>query len=180
LGRLGRIEDARVSFTRALDALPAFPEAHQILGRALVRLGRNDEAAASCRRALQLRPQFAEAHANLANALRSIGRLEEAVAAYRRALEIKPDCVLAHTEQGLPPQRELSLRYAMGKYFDDFGDFDNAFRNYRRANELAKQCGSRWQVRQKISNSSVERWRHYVQFVGLLKSLSQFAPPSRP
>jgi hypothetical protein len=30
---------------------------------------------------------------------------------------------------------------------------------------------SRWQVRQKISTSSVERWRHYEKYVGPLKLL---------
>jgi hypothetical protein len=30
---------------------------------------------------------------------------------------------------------------------------------------------SRWQVRQKISTSSVERWRHYEKYIGPLKSL---------
>jgi hypothetical protein len=30
---------------------------------------------------------------------------------------------------------------------------------------------SRWQVRQKISTSSVERWRNYERFVGPLKPL---------
>jgi hypothetical protein len=43
--------------------------------------------------------------------------------------------------QGLPPQRELLLRFALGKYFDDLSDFDQAFQNYRRANDLAKRCG---------------------------------------
>jgi hypothetical protein len=30
---------------------------------------------------------------------------------------------------------------------------------------------SKWQVRQKISKSSVARWRHYEQFVGPLRGL---------
>jgi hypothetical protein len=30
---------------------------------------------------------------------------------------------------------------------------------------------SRWQVRQTINASSVDRWRHYEQFLGPLKSL---------
>src|SRR5262249_6174879 len=32
------------------------------------------------------------------------------------------------------------LRYAIGKYFDDVEDFEHAFSNYRRANELATDC----------------------------------------
>jgi len=42
----------------------------------------------------------------------------------------------------LPPRRELPLRYAMGKYFDDIRDFDQAFAHYRRANELSVQCAA--------------------------------------
>jgi hypothetical protein len=38
----------------------------------------------------------------------------------------------------LAPQREAKLRYAIGKYFDDVGDFEPAFTSYRRANELSK------------------------------------------
>ena len=31
---------------------------------------------------------------------------------------------------------------------------------------------SKWQVRQKISTTSIGRWRHYEQFLGPLKVLS--------
>ncbi|HLZ98876.1 MAG TPA: sulfotransferase, partial [Steroidobacteraceae bacterium] len=40
--------------------------------------------------------------------------------------------------QRLHPRNESSLRYAIGKYFDDVGDFEQAFINYRRANELTR------------------------------------------
>jgi hypothetical protein len=36
----------------------------------------------------------------------------------------------------LPPRKLAYLRYAMGKYFDDVCEFDQAFDNFRRANEL--------------------------------------------
>ena len=39
---------------------------------------------------------------------------------------------------------------------------------------------SRWQVRQRISTASVERWRNYQEFVGPLKSLLDLDPFSRP
>jgi tetratricopeptide (TPR) repeat protein len=266
LARLGRLDEAQLSFRRALAICPDFAEAHQHLGELLLNLGRVDAALLCCRRALEIKPDYAEAHhsmgralgrlgqidaamasfrealgldpdmieahVNLANALRSLGRLADAIAGYRRALRIKPDFVVAHAELGtalrlqgraseseascrealrmdpdsaaalsalaelradtgrfaeaeqlfnrviaidpgsveawaalarlrrmtaadeawlvgaqrlaerdLPPNRELLLRYALGKYFDDREDFANAFANYRRANQLAKCCG---------------------------------------
>jgi tetratricopeptide (TPR) repeat protein len=39
---------------------------------------------------------------------------------------------------GLSPLEEADIRYAVGKYYDDLGDFTRAFRSYQRANELQK------------------------------------------
>jgi hypothetical protein len=39
-----------------------------------------------------------------------------------------------------PPSREVHLRYALGKYFDDVAEYEQAFMNYRRANELAARA----------------------------------------
>jgi hypothetical protein len=39
-----------------------------------------------------------------------------------------------------PARRELPLRYAIAKYFDDLRDFDRAFAHYQRANVLSAQC----------------------------------------
>ena len=44
-----------------------------------------------------------------------------------------------------PPLRhEITLRYALGKYFDDVGQYESAFRNYRQANELSKRYGTNY------------------------------------
>jgi tetratricopeptide (TPR) repeat protein len=42
----------------------------------------------------------------------------------------------------LPLGHEISLRYALGKYFDDVGQYDEAFSHYRQANELTKRYGA--------------------------------------
>ena len=39
----------------------------------------------------------------------------------------------------LSPRLEVQLRYAMGKYFDDLGQYEAAFAQYRRANELSRR-----------------------------------------
>ena len=39
---------------------------------------------------------------------------------------------------GLGSLEEAEMRYAIGKYFDDISDFEQAFRHYRRANSLMK------------------------------------------
>ena len=36
------------------------------------------------------------------------------------------------------PVEEADLRFAIGKYFDDVGDYPRAFKSYQRANELMK------------------------------------------
>jgi tetratricopeptide (TPR) repeat protein len=47
-------------------------------------------------------------------------------------------------EQGLPPRDEVHLRFAIGKYLDDVREFDDAFANFRRAHELKKRYGERY------------------------------------
>ena len=98
--------------------------------------------------------QLAETHAGR-------GQFDAAEELRRRAIVIEPDMPeawaalarwrkmsagdagwLASAQRivGLPlaPRREVHLRYALGKYFDDVREYDEAFANYRRANELAR------------------------------------------
>jgi tetratricopeptide (TPR) repeat protein len=95
----------------------------------------------------------------LADASADRGQFAQAEALFTRAIAIQPDSPeawaglarlrkmtvgdaawLAQAQRiaakGLPPRHEISLRHAIGKYFDDVQDFDQAFVNFRRANEL--------------------------------------------
>src|SRR5207253_5634568 len=82
------------------------------------------------KRAVSTDPESVEAWAGLA-------RVRRMTAADHAWLDAAQRLV----QRGLPPQREMTLRYAIGKYFDDVKDFPAAFANYQRANELARQCG---------------------------------------
>jgi hypothetical protein len=58
----------------------------------------------------------------------------------------------------LAPRKEITLRYALGKYFNDVGDFEQAFCNYRRANELGRDCGRKYDAqREELAGELMSR-----------------------
>jgi tetratricopeptide (TPR) repeat protein len=164
LRSIGRLDAAVAGYREALRIRPDFVSAHIELGTALRLQRRTAESEASCRNALELDPKSTAAFAVLAESRADEGRFAEAEELFQRVISIDPDSVEAWAgiarlrrmsvadgdwlaaaqrlaEQPHPPQRELSLRYAIGKYFDDIEDSENAFLNYKRANELAKRSG---------------------------------------
>jgi tetratricopeptide (TPR) repeat protein len=160
---IGHVEDAIACFGQAIALKPDFAEAHSNLGIALRLLGRTSAAEESCRRALALNPNSAVTYAVLAEACADRGEFSDAEGLFKRALAIEPELPEAWAGIGrvrrlsrsdtdwlaevqriaggpLAPRKEAQLRTALGKYFDDIGDFPQAFLNYRRANDLRKQC----------------------------------------
>ncbi len=157
---LGRLDEAIASFRRAAAIKADFALAHSNLGNALMLQNRPDEAESSCRRALELNPRLTAAIVQIAEVQAARGGFDEAGESLRRAISIEPDMPEAWSAlvrlrkmsltdtawltqarriaaQPLPPRREVHLRYALGKYYDDVGDYSQAFENYRRANEIS-------------------------------------------
>jgi tetratricopeptide (TPR) repeat protein len=158
---LGKLDDAVASLRRALEIEPNFAEAHSNLGIALRLQGRTAEAEASCHRALEINPRLTAALLALAESSADKGQFAAAGHLFERAISVERDSPEAWagiarlrkmtasdapwlTEaqrivgQRLPPRKEVQLRYAIGKYFDDVKDFEQAFRNFQQANELTK------------------------------------------
>jgi tetratricopeptide (TPR) repeat protein len=161
LRNLGELTEAEASYRRAVQINPQFAAAYCNLGIALRLQGRTALAQLACRHALEIEPRSATALTVLAEASADRGEFADAEALYRRAIAIEPESPeawaalarlrtmtrddadwLAQAQrilaQPLPPRREICLRYAIGKYFDDVRDFEAAFSNFRRANELTK------------------------------------------
>ena len=149
-------------YRRALEFKPEFAVAHGSLGTALRLAGRSAEAEASFLRALELTPGSAEPHAQLAELRADHGQLGHAEELFRHALLLDPQCTeawlglsrvrkitrddahwlvdaLRIADSGLPPRKEVLMRYAVGKALDDCGEYDLAFSSYQRANELSKR-----------------------------------------
>jgi tetratricopeptide (TPR) repeat protein len=165
--RLVRVEDAVASFRRALGLDPRNAIAHAGLGAALRMQGLAAAAEGSCRAALSLDPKCVAAVSVLGELCADRGQFSQAEALFWRVIELDPDSSFAYFSlaknrrmtrdqtawlegaegllaKPLPVRREISLRYALGKYYDDTEQYDDAFSHYHRANELTKQHGRRY------------------------------------
>jgi tetratricopeptide (TPR) repeat protein len=158
------LNEAEASYRRALSLMPDYAHAHTSLARVLRQQGHAAAAEASCRRALDVAPGSANSMAFLAELHSDRGEFVEAEALFKRALEIDPElptacaglvrCRQMHDSDStwlataqhlvakrLPLRQEIFMRFAMGKYFDDVKNYEQAFQNYNLANELTKKYG---------------------------------------
>jgi tetratricopeptide (TPR) repeat protein len=126
---LGRLRDGRACFAKVLKATPGNVSALQGIGQIAVLEGRFNEAEATFKRVLELDPKMPAAW----SALATLRKMTIADAAwFAKADEI--------ATSGIDPLEEADLRFAMGKYSDDVGNFAQAFQNYKRGNELLKNA----------------------------------------
>jgi tetratricopeptide (TPR) repeat protein len=164
LFEMQRIGEAAQSYTKALELKPEYGAAHLSLSMALRMQGRADEALLSCEAALAINPDYPEAVALLGELKADRGQFADAQALFQRAISLDPDFPFAYfnvamhrkmtnddaawlnrvealLRRPLPLRHEISLRYALGKYHDDIKQFEQAFHQYRKANELTKRNG---------------------------------------
>ena len=127
LGVRSRLVDAKDCFTRALVLKPRNASALWGLGWLAGIEGRFDDSEKLYRDALAVDPQKPRAWASLAKVRRMTPADNEWLENVKQ---------LITTE--ISPLDESALRFAMGKYFDDLGNFAQAFGEYKRANELQR------------------------------------------
>jgi tetratricopeptide (TPR) repeat protein len=165
LFELRRVDEAVASYRQALVIQPDYAPAHASLGSALRQQRRPADAELSCRAALDIDPNCFEALYLLGELRADRGQFVEAQEIFRRTIEINPNFSFAYSSiathrkmtrydtqwlEGAtallakqpPLAQAISLRYSLGKYFDDVGHYDDAFNHYRQANELTRRHGS--------------------------------------
>ena len=106
-----KLQEAELSYRKAIELKPDYAEAHSNLGIILKDLGKFEEAEKSYRKAIELNPDFADAHSNLGLILKDFGKLKEAEKSTRKAIELNPDFLEAHSNLG-------SILRALGKLED--------------------------------------------------------------
>ena len=159
--------DAEPLLRRVLNINPKFPGARSMLGLMLASSGRDREAKIAFRKALKGSPGDVDALVGLSKIARAEGKFDEASTLIQHALQRRPMLTAAWAaltadrkmtsadaawlekaetivRSGLGPWDEAELRFAMGKFCDDVEDYDRAFANYRRANELLRSVGGEY------------------------------------
>jgi tetratricopeptide (TPR) repeat protein len=129
----GRLREARACFAKVLKAAPRNVLALYGKGQVATVEGRFDDAESTFNRILEIDPKMPAAWAALAN-LRKMTIDDRGW--FEKAGEI--------ASSGIHPLDEVPLRFAMGKYCDEVGDFAEAFRNYKQGNELLKTAADRY------------------------------------
>jgi tetratricopeptide (TPR) repeat protein len=124
---LGRMRDARACFTKVLKSAPRHVLALFGMGRIATLEGQFEEAETTLKRVIEINPKMTNAWA----ALPLARKMTKADGEWLKGAE-------EIATSAIHPMEEANLRFAIGKYYDDVNDFPQAFRNFKRGNELLK------------------------------------------
>jgi len=131
LVRHGDFDRAIPEYARLLAALPNHPKNWMSYGHALKTVGRTPDAIDAYRRSIALKPSLGEAWWSLAN-LKTFRFSDDDVATMERE----------YARDDISGEDRVHLAFALGKAFEDKGDFARSFAHYDRANTLRqKQIG---------------------------------------
>ena len=127
LVRLGGFEEARGMYEHVLAEQPRQPKIWMNLGHVLKTSGRTSEGIEAYRRSITLSPTLGESWWSLAN-LKTFRFSDGDVASMQEAL----------TSPGVDDSDRLHLHFALGKAFEDAGDFERSFDHYAQGNALRR------------------------------------------
>lgn len=135
---------AETAVRRSLELAPDSPDALQLLGNVLQRLGRFDEAAATLRRTIELAPRRIRPYIDLLSCKR--------VAEEQRPMLDLIASILRSPGVTMDDRRDV--QYALGKAYDDLGEYRLAMRCFDEANGIRLiQLGGQKLDRQRLSAS---------------------------
>jgi tetratricopeptide (TPR) repeat protein len=163
--QIGRLDDAIELLDQVNVLEPGHFGAMSLKASMLLQARKLDDAEAAYRELIQAWPADHLAWINLASILSSLGRYGESVASYRTATALKPNfggawsglgnlriatffrhdvgvMKAAVEAQDTDEKDEVGIRYALFRALESLGEYDDAFANLQRANELQKRSAT--------------------------------------
>jgi tetratricopeptide (TPR) repeat protein len=165
LGRLrkeqDRYEEALECFDRVIALEPSQPQAHFLRAATLARASFTHESIDAYRSCLAVRPGHVGALLGLGHVLKAVGDYDAAVSSYQACMREAPDfgetywslanlktyrfddATVAEMEMragasGANEQSVVNFQFALGKAYEDRGDYERAWDHYRRGNETQR------------------------------------------
>ncbi|MDC0236977.1 sulfotransferase [Gammaproteobacteria bacterium] len=124
----GKFDEGLAIYDEQLKHQPLNPTLHLARGHALKTLGRQDEAINAYHQAAESRPDFGDAFWSLAN----LKTYQFSDSEIRRMQRVEANEAVAPTDR-------WHLCFALGKAFEDLGDFDESFRYYQAGNAFKRR-----------------------------------------
>lgn len=154
----GKREQAIAAYRTATRLEPAHAAAWGLLASAYGPSGQPEMAARAYQKALKLNPEIANVHHGYGHVLKTLGEQDAALEAYREAVRLRPqfgeaywsmanlkvlrfddheiEAMLAQLEGSeLSVSADIHIRFALGKAFEDRGDYDQAWHYYDTGNQ---------------------------------------------
>ncbi len=158
----GRAEEGEKTARKGIRVQPRYALNYSRLGSCLDRQGRFDEAIAAHEKAIAIQPDLIEAYLDYAYTLAGNGDMEKSKAQYRKVLEFSPEHVMARASlawmgkfsaydddiaqleklarrEDLDRADRVTLSFALGKAFEDIGDYQQAFSHFKTGNALHRK-----------------------------------------
>ncbi len=172
----GSLAEAVSCFQRAVAANPDSTTGRRSLARALFDDSRLAEAEECLNRAIALDPTSGELHWLLGNALKQLGRFDKAIVCFERAIALDTYGVASYyalanakkfteadrplveqmaallNNDALDDEKRIPLHFALGKAFDDLGQYQDAIRHYDSGNRM----------RHRVSHFDRERFSGFI------------------
>jgi len=159
----GKLDEAVASYRQAISLKPDYTEVFYNLGKALTAQGKLYEAITSYKQAISLRPDFAVVYNNLGILFNQLGKMDDAISCFRKALSLKPNYLTPFKNLSLIVKftqvddftnkmaeifskkgeisnaDRLDLGFALGKIYEDIGDYNKSFEYILEANRLKRR-----------------------------------------
>jgi len=127
LEKLNRHEEALANINRALQLDRKNPAANLVMVEILSRTGDMESAQKQVEQLVRLQPHFGAAYDQLARIRKFTAADAPMIRQAEKALQ-----------RGMPPKERCNLLFAIGKMYDDCGEYEQAYESYRQANLLRK------------------------------------------
>ena len=173
-----RFAEALECFDRVIALDQGNAQAHFLRAATLAPAAFTHEAIAAYERCLELRPKHVGALLGLGHLLKAVGRYHEAVASYDACIALRPDLgetywSLANlktyrfddetvsemekriTGGGLSTQSEVNFLFALGKAYEDRGNFERGWEYYRSGNDKQRAASSYDPVQTEVLNDRI-------------------------